>query len=229
MTPRFLEKLWTLVTWIYDILDSPTLSKYFAQWPYYLPISYKYSLMEYTRIFDCNVIYRLPRSTLRGTVSKKGKPSNRRIKEVFHHQPSKSLVQKATNTLSFLHSFKGPIQNLTKRNLWGEEILEGSVQILPKWHLVPSSCQGVQDLSEVLRHFQTGKKFRTEFLIVSRQEYGLYSKGKAVPLQAWSGPEGSRKLRFPDYMTTAQDGGKAVSFTHRQPLPPKNVPGTHFC
>jgi len=23
-------------------------------------------------------------------------------------------------------------------------------------------------------------------------------KGKSVPLQAWSGPEGSRKLRFPD-------------------------------
>ena len=29
-------------------------------------------------------------------------------------------------------------------------------------------------------------------------------KGKAVPLQARSGPEGSRKLRFPDYMTTAR-------------------------
>ena len=43
-------------------------------------------------------------------------------------------------------------------------------------------------------------------------------KGKAVPLQAWSGPEGSRKLRFPDYMTTAQDGGKLVSLTHRPPL-----------
>jgi hypothetical protein len=27
-------------------------------------------------------------------------------------------------------------------------------------------------------------------------------KGKAVPFQAWSGPEGSRKLRFPDFMTT---------------------------
>jgi len=36
-------------------------------------------------------------------------------------------------------------------------------------------------------------------------------EGKAVPLQAWSGPEGSRKLRFPDFMTTAQDGGKVVS------------------
>jgi hypothetical protein len=33
-------------------------------------------------------------------------------------------------------------------------------------------------------------------------------KGKAVPLQAWSGPEGSRKLRFPDFVTTAQDDGR---------------------
>ena len=54
-------------------------------------------------------------------------------------------------------------------------------------------------------------------------------KGKAVPLKAWSGPEGSRKLRFPDFMTTAQDGGKVVSLTHRPPLPPGNIPGTHFC
>jgi len=53
-------------------------------------------------------------------------------------------------------------------------------------------------------------------------------KGKAVPLQARSGPEGSRKLRFPDFMTKAQDGGKVVSLTHRPPLPLGNVPGTHF-
>ena len=52
---------------------------------------------------------------------------------------------------------------------------------------------------------------------------------EAVPLQAWSGPEGSRKLRFPDLMTAAQDGGKFVSLTHRPPLPPGNAPGTHFC
>jgi len=41
-------------------------------------------------------------------------------------------------------------------------------------------------------------------------------KGTAVPLQVWSGPEGSRKLRFPDFMTTAQDGGKVVSLTLRK-------------
>ena len=51
----------------------------------------------------------------------------------------------------------------------------------------------------------------------------------AVLLQAWSDPEGSRKLRFPDFMTTAQDGGKVVSLTYRPPLTPGNTPGTHFC
>ena len=54
-------------------------------------------------------------------------------------------------------------------------------------------------------------------------------KGKAVPLQAWSGPEGPRKLKFPDFMTTAQDGGKVVSLTYRPPLTPVNKPGTLFC
>ena len=48
-------------------------------------------------------------------------------------------------------------------------------------------------------------------------------EGKAVPLQAWTGPEGSRKVRFPDFVTTAQDGGKVVILTHRPPLPPGNV------
>ena len=57
----------------------------------------------------------------------------------------------------------------------------------------------------------------------------MSKKGKSVPLQAWSGPEGSRKLRFPDFMTTAQGGGNVVSHTHRPHLPPGNSPDTHFC
>ena len=47
--------------------------------------------------------------------------------------------------------------------------------------------------------------------------------------QACSGTEGSRKLRFPDFMTTARDGCEVVSLTHRPPLPPVNTPCTHFC
>ena len=54
-------------------------------------------------------------------------------------------------------------------------------------------------------------------------------KGKSVPLQAWSDPEGSRMLRFPDFMTTEQDGGKVVSLKYRPPLSPGNAPGAHFC
>ena len=73
----------------------------------------------------------------------------------------------------------------------------------------------------------------TTIVVVRRQRVNLCSgiqcKGKAVPLQAWSGPEGSRKLRFPDYVTMAQESGKVVSLTHRPPLPPGNTPGIHFC
>jgi len=69
--------------------------------------------------------------------------------------------------------------------------------------------------------------------IYRQSHYFIYRprvyKVKAVPLQAWTGPEGSRKLRFPDFMTMAQDGGNVVSFTHRPPLLPGNTSGTDFC
>ena len=55
----------------------------------------------------------------------------------------------------------------------------------------------------------------------SGRSFGFLVIGKAVPLQAWSGPECSRKLRFPDFTTAAQDGGKFISLTHRSPLPPR--------
>jgi hypothetical protein len=53
-------------------------------------------------------------------------------------------------------------------------------------------------------------------------------KGKAIPLQAWKGPEGSRRLRFPDSRQSVHEDGKVVSPTYRPPLPPGNFPGTHF-
>jgi len=45
----------------------------------------------------------------------------------------------------------------------------------------------------------------------------VQGKGKAFPVQ---------DLRVP--MQSAHDGGKVVSPMHRLPLPPGNVPGTHF-
>jgi len=53
-------------------------------------------------------------------------------------------------------------------------------------------------------------------------------KGKAIPLQAWTGPEVSRKLRFQiswqrhRMLVCCQPCAPAV-------LIPANTPGTHFC
>ena len=52
--------------------------------------------------------------------------------------------------------------------------------------------------------------------------YWNEGKGKAVPLQAWIGPEGSRRLRFPDFVTTAQDGGR-LSALHPDRLYPQEI------
>ena len=106
-----------------------------------------------------------------------------------------------------------------------------------------------ETLAHIYKRVSDGLYLVIIFFMLNEQLYGLvyffsllassYGKlvliwgkknGKAVPLQAfWSGPEGYRKLRFPDYMTTAQDCGKFVRLTHRPPLPPGNVPGTHLC
>jgi len=54
--------------------------------------------------------------------------------------------------------------------------------------------------------------------------YYTYYKGKVIPLQAPKDPDGSRKLIFTDFVTTAQDDGIIVSLTHRPLLPPgKNL------
>jgi hypothetical protein len=47
-------------------------------------------------------------------------------------------------------------------------------------------------------------------LIGVAEIYKIIILVKAVPLQAWGGPEDYRKLRFPDFMTTAQDVGKVL-------------------
>ena len=54
-------------------------------------------------------------------------------------------------------------------------------------------------------------------------------KGKAVSLQAWTGPEGFRKLRLPDFVTMAQDDDRLSALRTGRLYPPGNTPGTRFC
>jgi len=46
-------------------------------------------------------------------------------------------------------------------------------------------------------------------------------KGKVVAAQAWTGPEGSRRLMIPNFKA-AHEVGK-VSPAHRPPLLPRNI------
>jgi hypothetical protein len=84
-------------------------------------------------------------------------------------------------------------------------------------------------LRKIYWYLRGGSRRNGEKYCIIRSIIISKGKGKAVPLQAWGFPEGSRKLRFPDFLTAAPDGGKVVSLTHRQRLPPGNTPGTHFC
>jgi hypothetical protein len=43
-----------------------------------------------------------------------------------------------------------------------------------------------------------------------------------------TGPEVLRRLRPPEFKR-AHEGGKGVSPVQWPPLPPGNIPGTHFC
>ena len=52
---------------------------------------------------------------------------------------------------------------------------------------------------------------------------------KAIPLQAWTGPGSSRVSGSQISRQWAHEGGKVVSPTHWPPLPPGNIPSSHFC
>jgi len=58
----------------------------------------------------------------------------------------------------------------------------------------------------------------------------VYIKSKAIPIQAWTGPEGSSRLRLPEFQDNQHMKVVSLSALRTGRLyPPGNIPGTHFC
>jgi hypothetical protein len=69
-------------------------------------------------------------------------------------------------------------------------------------------CDDVRFRDRFLAHVGTCKPNGRHFL-----------SGKTIPLQPLTDPEGSRRLRLPDFKTVGKEGSKVVSPTHWPPLP----------
>jgi hypothetical protein len=69
----------------------------------------------------------------------------------------------------------------------------------------------IQTLSQMCTVYHLSKKtISIDSIIIHSQIFfvfqlaisqGMQAKGKAIPLHAWTGPKGSRKLRLPDFKT----------------------------
>jgi len=97
---------------------------------------------------------------------------------------SMSLVSKCRRLLAAFYIYIHPMRNVSYNELpW-----ENYCNFLLEW--------------------KTLERLRKNLKFSFPASWSRMVKGKAVPLQAWTGPEGSRKLRLPDFVTTAQDGGR---------------------
>jgi hypothetical protein len=52
--------------------------------------------------------------------------------------------------------------------------------------------------------------------------------GRAVPITGRGGPQGSETSRLPNFLDSSQMAVRSPLRAGR-PLPPRKIPGTHFC
>ena len=120
----------------------------------------------------------------------------------------------APNGVSFVEGL-GVMNDTAVRN--GSTIYQASINLTDELYLnvyfVKRSKHTETRLSGEINPlcFPKHKKHINTIRVVNVQFWDVLGPFRST-LQAWSGPEDSMKLTFPDFMTKAQEGGKAVSF-----------------
>jgi hypothetical protein len=92
----------------------------------------------------------------------------------------------------------------------------------PSGSHVDGRTDGVK-LTVICRNFANASEVRIlpniKHWFFKFKQSSVKGKRKAVPLQARRRPEGSKELRFPDFVTTAQDGGRLSSLSNGRLYP----------
>jgi len=141
-----------------------------------------------------------PRWRVKGTNRKIIVSNTATWENIFNGSPKKKKI-----FISAIHFVRGSFKNVTgialllRNTKQYEDLSHISLQIFAKF------CQ------RLYRWWKHSWKAFCESLFSS--SVALLISAKAVPLQARKDREGSGKLRFPDFVTKAQDGGRLSVFT----------------
>jgi hypothetical protein len=92
---------------------------------------------------------------------------------------------------------------------------------------IPLTCRDENRVKE--RNDCKRLQFDVYFMWLIMTRALLNVKGKATPYRPGQALGGTKSLRFPEFKQSAHEDGKFVSPTHRPPLPPENIPDSHFC
>jgi len=64
---------------------------------------------------------------------------------------------------------------------------------------------------------------------VNAKRFNLIQNSTAFPVQTWTGPEGSRRLRLPDFKTVGTWRWQGCQSYTPAAFTPRKYYGTHFC
>ena len=116
---------------------------------------------------------------------------------------------------------RNPNTHRTKNNTTNKVIQQNSRKLLMMDLLMSETCSAHKKWNKIARDIKL--VFYSSTLTWSLNiPLSATLKTEAIPLQAWSGPEVSRKLRLPYFVTTAQDGDR-LSALHTGRFYPQEI------